>query len=187
MRRPPTVSAIIANSCCRCSEEGTRNQAARCMNCGIPYCHNGCPVNNQIPDWNDLVYRGDWREAVAQPALHQQFPRVHRPRLPGALRGLLHAQHPGHARHHQDDRMRHRRPRLGAGLDQAGAADAQDRQARRRRSARGRRASPAPSSSPAPAMRCMSTRRTPSPAACCATASPTSSSKSAISSAASSR
>ena len=45
------------------SEEGTRNQAARCMNCGIPYCHNGCPVNNQIPDWNDLVYRGDWREA----------------------------------------------------------------------------------------------------------------------------
>ena len=32
-------------------------QAARCMNCGIPYCHNGCPVNNMIPDWNDLVYR----------------------------------------------------------------------------------------------------------------------------------
>ena len=33
------------------------------MNCGIPYCHNGCPVNNQIPDWNDLVYRGDWHTA----------------------------------------------------------------------------------------------------------------------------
>src|SRR5580693_4494110 len=45
------------------SEESTRNQAARCMNCGIPYCHNGCPVNNQIPDWNDLVYRSDWQEA----------------------------------------------------------------------------------------------------------------------------
>lgn len=45
------------------SEEGTRNQAARCMNCGIPFCHNGCPVNNQIPDWNDLVYNGGWREA----------------------------------------------------------------------------------------------------------------------------
>ncbi|HET9902192.1 MAG TPA: glutamate synthase subunit beta [Xanthobacteraceae bacterium] len=45
------------------SEEATRDQAARCMNCGIPYCHNGCPVNNQIPDWNDLVYRGDWEEA----------------------------------------------------------------------------------------------------------------------------
>ena len=45
------------------SEEATRDQAARCMNCGIPYCHNGCPVNNQIPDWNDLVYRGDWYTA----------------------------------------------------------------------------------------------------------------------------
>ena len=45
------------------SEEATRDQAARCMNCGVPYCHTGCPVNNQIPDWNDLVYRGDWRDA----------------------------------------------------------------------------------------------------------------------------
>ncbi|MGZ8387049.1 MAG: glutamate synthase subunit beta [Rhodoplanes sp.] len=40
-----------------------RDQAARCMNCGIPYCHTGCPVNNQIPDWNDLVYLSDWQEA----------------------------------------------------------------------------------------------------------------------------
>jgi glutamate synthase (NADPH/NADH) small chain len=47
------------------SEKETRDQAARCMDCGIPYCHNGCPVNNQIPDWNDLVYRGDWEEARA--------------------------------------------------------------------------------------------------------------------------
>jgi len=38
-------------------------QGARCMDCGIPFCHNGCPVNNIIPDWNDLVYRGDWRAA----------------------------------------------------------------------------------------------------------------------------
>ena len=45
------------------SDEANRDQAARCMNCGIPYCHTGCPVNNQIPDWNDLVYRGDWEEA----------------------------------------------------------------------------------------------------------------------------
>jgi len=41
-----------------------QSQASRCMNCGIPYCHNGCPVNNIIPDWNDLVYKGDWREAL---------------------------------------------------------------------------------------------------------------------------
>ncbi|MFZ5835053.1 MAG: glutamate synthase subunit beta [Pseudomonadota bacterium] len=39
-------------------------QGARCMDCGIPYCHNGCPVNNIIPDWNDLVYRQRWREAL---------------------------------------------------------------------------------------------------------------------------
>ncbi len=38
-------------------------QGARCMDCGVPYCHTGCPVNNIIPDWNDLVYRGDWRAA----------------------------------------------------------------------------------------------------------------------------
>ncbi len=38
-------------------------QGARCMDCGIPYCHQGCPVNNIIPDWNDLVYRGDWKRA----------------------------------------------------------------------------------------------------------------------------
>ncbi len=34
------------------------------MDCGIPYCHTGCPVNNQIPDWNDLVYHGDWQRAL---------------------------------------------------------------------------------------------------------------------------
>ncbi len=45
-----------------------QNQGARCMDCGIPFCHNGCPVNNLIPDWNDMVYRGHWREALE--ALH---------------------------------------------------------------------------------------------------------------------
>ena len=56
------------------SEESTRNQAARCMNCGIPYCHSGCPVNNQIPDWNDLVYRGDWQEASRNLHSTNNFP-----------------------------------------------------------------------------------------------------------------
>lgn len=46
------------------SDEELRTQGARCMDCGIPYCHSGCPVNNIIPDWNDLVYRGDWRQAL---------------------------------------------------------------------------------------------------------------------------
>ena len=45
-------------------EEKLKAQASRCMNCGIPYCHNGCPVNNIIPDWNHLVYEGDWQNAL---------------------------------------------------------------------------------------------------------------------------
>ncbi len=45
-------------------DEELRIQGARCMDCGIPYCHNGCPVNNIIPDWNDLVYKDRWREAI---------------------------------------------------------------------------------------------------------------------------
>ncbi len=46
------------------SEDKLRSQASRCMNCGIPYCHTGCPVNNIIPDWNHLVYEGDWQNAL---------------------------------------------------------------------------------------------------------------------------
>src|SRR5438552_1861113 len=56
------------------SEEATRGQAARCMNCGVPYCHTGCPVNNQIPDWNDLVYRGDWKSALYNLHTTNNFP-----------------------------------------------------------------------------------------------------------------
>ena len=58
------------------SESSTKEQASRCMNCGIPYCHNGCPVNNQIPDWNDLVYRGDWEEACRNLHSTNNFPEV---------------------------------------------------------------------------------------------------------------
>jgi glutamate synthase (NADPH/NADH) small chain len=45
-------------------EEKLRTQGARCMDCGVPFCHTGCPLTNIIPDWNDLVYRGRWREAI---------------------------------------------------------------------------------------------------------------------------
>ncbi len=55
-------------------EEATRDQAARCMDCGIPFCHTGCPVNNQIPDWNDLVYNRDWREALRNLQSTNNFP-----------------------------------------------------------------------------------------------------------------
>ena len=46
------------------TDEEASKQGARCMDCGIPFCNNGCPVNNIIPDWNDLVYRGNWKEAI---------------------------------------------------------------------------------------------------------------------------
>ncbi|MFO1434225.1 MAG: glutamate synthase subunit beta [Candidatus Competibacteraceae bacterium] len=46
------------------TEPEVRQQAARCMDCGIPFCHQGCPLDNLIPDWNDLVYKGHWREAL---------------------------------------------------------------------------------------------------------------------------
>jgi glutamate synthase (NADPH/NADH) small chain len=55
-------------------EDKLQRQASRCMNCGIPYCHTGCPVNNQIPDWNDLVYKGDWKDAVENLLSTNNFP-----------------------------------------------------------------------------------------------------------------
>lgn len=55
-------------------EREISEQGARCMDCGIPYCHHGCPVNNLIPDWNDLVYRNRWREAIIELHRTNNFP-----------------------------------------------------------------------------------------------------------------
>jgi glutamate synthase (NADPH/NADH) small chain len=54
--------------------EKLKHQAGRCMDCGIPFCHTGCPVNNVIPDWNDLVYNGRWREAIRVLHATNNFP-----------------------------------------------------------------------------------------------------------------
>src|SRR5438067_2184778 len=51
-----------------------REQGARCMECGVPFCHHGCPLGNLIPDWNDLVYRDRWREAIDQLHRTNNFP-----------------------------------------------------------------------------------------------------------------
>jgi glutamate synthase (NADPH/NADH) small chain len=65
------------------AEETLRDQGARCMDCGIPYCHTGalvnglalgCPINNLVPEWNDLVYRGQWREAIIRLHKTNNFP-----------------------------------------------------------------------------------------------------------------
>ena len=58
------------------SDAGAKQQGARCMDCGIPFCNNGCPVNNIIPDWNDLVYRGEWKQALEVLHSTNNFPEV---------------------------------------------------------------------------------------------------------------
>ena len=56
------------------SEESLRAQASRCMDCGIPFCNDGCPLGNLIPDWNDLTYRGHWRDAIERLHATNNFP-----------------------------------------------------------------------------------------------------------------
>jgi glutamate synthase (NADPH/NADH) small chain len=55
-------------------QEKVCQQGARCMDCGVPFCHNGCPLNNIIPDWNDLVYRNRWKDAIQRLHLTNNFP-----------------------------------------------------------------------------------------------------------------
>jgi glutamate synthase (NADPH/NADH) small chain len=68
-RRPPTERIRdYRETYAAWAEEKARDQGARCMSCALPFCHKGCPLGNLIPDWNDLVYKGRWKEALA--ALH---------------------------------------------------------------------------------------------------------------------
>ena len=57
-------------------DDAAKTQGARCMDCGIPFCNNGCPVNNLIPDWNDLVYKGEWKEAIETLHSTNNFPEM---------------------------------------------------------------------------------------------------------------
>ena len=57
-------------------DRDVERQAARCMDCSVPYCHTGCPVNNQIPDWNDLVYQSDWQEAARNLPSTNNFTKI---------------------------------------------------------------------------------------------------------------
>lgn len=58
------------------TDEQLKDQGARCMDCGIPFCHQGCPVNNLIPDWNDLIYHGNWEAAMEMLHSTNNFPEV---------------------------------------------------------------------------------------------------------------
>ena len=77
-RRPVPVRLMDWREVYEAREKGTLSvvsrQAGRCMNCGIPFCHQGCPLGNLIPEWNDLVYRGDWHEAAERLHATNNFP-----------------------------------------------------------------------------------------------------------------
>jgi hypothetical protein len=99
-----------------------RQQGARCMDCGVPFCHTGKLISgmaSRLP--GQQPHPGVERPRLPQPveggarppAQDQQLPRVHRPRLPRALRRLVRARHQQPARHHQEHRGRDHRPRLG--------------------------------------------------------------------------
>ena len=152
-----------------------KKQAGRCMDCGIPFCHGPtaarCTTRSRTGTISSVRRLGGGR---AQPPFHQQLPGIHRPHLPGSVRGGVHAQSREPAGHHQDHRAGHRRQGVGDGLDQARARTKFRPASASRSSARARPASRPPSSSPAPAMRCMCSSAKPSPAGCCATAFPTS-------------
>ena len=77
-RRPVPLRLMDWREVYEAREQGTLDvvsrQAGRCMNCGIPFCHQGCPLGNLIPEWNDLVYREDWREASERLHATNNFP-----------------------------------------------------------------------------------------------------------------
>ena len=144
------------------------------MDCGIPFCHNGCPVNNLIPDWNDLVYRDRWRDALE--ALHStnNFPEFTGRICPAPCEAACTLNIDDNPVTIKIDRMRDRRSRLGGGLDRAAGAGAEDRQARRRRRLRPGRPGLRPAAGARRPCGDRCSRRPTASAACCATASPTS-------------
>ena len=98
-------------------EKDLRDQAARCMDCGIPYCHNGCPVNNLIPDWNDLVYEGDWKLALETLQSTNNFPEFTGRICPAPCEAACTLEYRRCAGEHQIHRMRDCRSWMGRRLD----------------------------------------------------------------------
>ncbi len=69
------------------------DQAGRCMDCGIPFCHQGCPLGNIIPEWNDLVWRDDWEGAIERLHATNNFPEFTGRLCPAPVRDRLRARH----------------------------------------------------------------------------------------------
>ncbi len=154
------------------TDDEASKQGARCMDCGIPFCQSGCPINNIIPDWNDLVYRHQWRAALDVLHSTNNFPEFTGRICPAPCEAACTLNINDDPGRHQVDRALHHRQGLGRRLGRAAAAVAQDRASASRSSARVRRGSRARSSSRAPATTSSSSRRTTGSAACSATAFP---------------
>ena len=101
--------------------EAAQHQGARCMDCGIPFCHEGCPLGNLIPEWNDLVYRDDWSEAVERLHATNNFPEFTGRLCPAPVRGGVRARHQRRPGDHRAHRVRDHRAGLVRGLGGAGA------------------------------------------------------------------
>ena len=143
-----------------------REQAARCMECGVPFCHHGCPLGNLIPDWNDLVYRDRWQEAIEQLHRTNNFPEFTGRLCPAPCEAACVLEiNEGNAVSIKQVELAIVNRALGRGVDRAAARGAPHRPQRRRRRLRARRASRARSSSRAPARTSSSTSATSRPAA----------------------
>ena len=99
--------------------EETKQQAARCMDCGIPFCNNGCPLGNIIPDFNDLVFRDKWEDALVRLHSTNNFPEFTGLVCPAPVRAGLRARDQPGSRGHQAGRVGDHPPRLRGGLGQA--------------------------------------------------------------------
>jgi glutamate synthase (NADPH/NADH) small chain len=141
------------------------------MDCGIPYCHTGCPVNNQIPDWNDLVYQSEWKQAALNLHSTNNFPEVTGRICPAPCEAACTL--------NIDDVPVSIKTIECAIADRAFAEGWVTPEPPEIKTGKrvaivgsGPAASPPPSSWRAPATTCTSMKRAASPAACCATASP---------------
>ena len=88
-------------------------QAGRCMDCGIPFCHTGCPLGNLIPEWNDLVWRSDWDEALERLHATNNFPEFTGTVVSGTMRDRLCGGHQPRPGDDQECRGRDHRQGLG--------------------------------------------------------------------------
>ena len=164
-----------------------RTQAGRCMDCGIPFCNNGCPLGNLIPDWNDLVYRDHWRDAIERLHATNNFPEFTGRLCPAPCEAacVLGINHDPVTIKQVEVEIIDRA--WDEGWVAPGAADGAAPASGSRSSAPGPPGWPPPSSSPAPATTSSCSSGPTASAACCATASPSSRWRSATSTGASSR